>query len=577
MATQVADRRGAKMVESRAPPSPSTSHSRFAMPASAATSPPSADIAWRVVGLLNLYRVLVPVVLLAALWLSGQPLAMVPHPGLFLAACVVYLTAAVLLVIARRLRWSTLRLVALVNASVDSTAIGLILYASGGVASGFGILLVLPVLAMATLAKHRDALLIAAMAALAVLVQQFLVGLNAPLHFAEYTTAGVLGVVLFTIAVLAWPLANRIRESEATLRRQEVDLANLAQLSQYIVQHLRESILVVDDQDRIRLINESAAHMLGDEKAYPSALLGESSPRLLYLLERWRQSSGDTGIFPALEQTFIGADGAQVIRAHFAPLGTSTPAPVLVFLEDTSLITEKVQQTKLAALGRLSASIAHEIRNPVGAMSHAGQLLAESTHLEPQERRLTEIISKNAERVSGIIDSVLRLSRREEARLERLPLQTWSEEFCEEFGETMQWPAERLRVSGPTAEIEVRFDPSQLRQIVWNLCENAMRYAYPDGQALRAADGIEMRCGRLASNGRPYLEVADRGPGVAGDNIDRIFEPFFTGGRGTGLGLFLARELAQTNGATLLYEPRHGGGSIFRLVFADPRRWEVEL
>ncbi|HEX8756606.1 MAG TPA: ATP-binding protein [Steroidobacteraceae bacterium] len=547
------------------------------MPANAATSSAApADIAWRVVGLLNLYRMLVPLVLVSALWLSGQPLSMVPRPELFLVACVLYFTAAVLLVIARRLRWSTLRLVAMVNASVDSAAIGVILYASGGVSSGFGILLVLPVLAMATLAKHRDGLLIAAMAALAVLLQQFFVGLAEPTHFAEYTTAGVLGVVLFAIAVLAWPLANRIRESEATLRRQEVDLANLAQLSQYIVQHLRESILVVDHQDRIRLINESAARMLGDGKAFPDALLGEVSPRLLYLLERWRQSTGDTGIFPAAEQTFVGADGAQVIRAHFAPLGTATPAPVLVFLEDTTLITEKVQQSKLAALGRLSASIAHEIRNPVGAMSHAGQLLAESPHLEPQELRLTEIIRNNAERVSGIIDSVLRLSRREEARLEHLPLQTWSEEFREEFVETMQWPHERLRVSGPAVEIEVRFDPSQLRQIVWNLCENAMRYAYPDRQALGAGETIEMRCGRLASNGRPFLEVADRGPGVAGEHVDRIFEPFFTGGRGTGLGLFLARELAQANGATLLYEPRHGGGSLFRLVFADPRRWEVE-
>jgi two-component system, NtrC family, sensor histidine kinase PilS len=553
------------------------------MPATAETSPAApaapaahADLAWRVVGLLNLYRLLVPVVLLGAFSLAGQSLAVVPHRGLFLAACVLYLTAAVLLVVARRLRWSTLRLVALVNSSVDSTAIGLILYASGGVSSGFGILLVLPVLAMATLAKQRDALLIAAMAAIAVLVQQFFVGLGSPIRFSDYTTAGVLGVVLFGIAVLAWPLANRVRESEATMRRQEVDLANLAQLSQYIVQHLRESILVVDHQDRIRLINESAARMLGDEKAYPDALLGEASPRLLYLLERWRQSTGDTGIFPAAEQTFVGADGAQIIRAHFAPLGTSTPTPVLVFLEDTSLITEKVQQSKLAALGRLSASIAHEIRNPVGAMSHAGQLLAESPHLEAQERRLTEIIRSNAERVSSIIDSVLRLSRREEAHLERLPLQAWSEEFYEEFCDTMQWPRERLQMSGPSAEIEVRFDPSQLRQIAWNLCENAMRYAYADRQVLSADCAIEMRCGRLGSNGRPFLEVADRGPGVAREHIDRIFEPFFSGGRGTGLGLFLARELAQSNGATLLYEPRHGGGSVFRLVFADPRRWEVE-
>jgi two-component system, NtrC family, sensor histidine kinase PilS len=550
------------------------------MPAPAATSPaapaPQTDLAWRVVGLLNLYRLLVPLVLVGAVWLSRPQLATLPHPRIFLAACGAYFTAAVLLVIARRLRWSTLRLVALVNSSVDSAAVGIILYASGGVASGFGILLVLPVLAMAILANHRDALLIAAVAALAVLVQQFFVGLESSMRFTDYTTAGTLGVVLFAIAVLAWPLANRVRESEAAIRQQEVDLANLAQLSQYIVQHLRESILVIDHQDRIRLINESAARLLGDEKAYPDALLGEASPRLLYLLERWRQSTGDTGIFPTVEQTFVGADGAQIIRAHFAPLGTSTPAPVLVFLEDTSLITEKVQQTKLAALGRLSASIAHEIRNPVGAMSHAGQLLAESPHLEPQERRLTEIIRTNAERVSGIIDSVLRLSRREEAHVEPLPLPAWCEEFYEELCETMQWPRERLKLSGTSAEIEVRFDPSQLRQIVWNLCENAMRHAFGEREGDARRGAIEIRCGRLSANGRPFLEVADRGPGVAPEHIERIFEPFFSAGRGTGLGLYLARELAQANGATLLYEPRHGGGSVFRLVFADPRRWEVE-
>jgi two-component system sensor histidine kinase PilS (NtrC family) len=184
--------------------------------------------------------------------------------------------------------------------------------------------------------------------------------------------------VLFAVALFVWPIANRLRESEALVRRQEVDLANMAQLSQYIVQHLRESILVVDNADRIRLINESAAQLLGDRSAYPGALLGEASPRLLYLLETWRQGSGapsDPG------ESFVAADGGRMVRPHFAPLGGVSPAPVLVFLEDTTLIEEKVQQSKLAALGRLSASIAHEIRNPVGAMSHAGQLLGESENL----------------------------------------------------------------------------------------------------------------------------------------------------------------------------------------------------
>src|SRR6185295_13546284 len=134
--------------------------------------------------------------------------------------------------------------VALLNATVDAVGIALILYASGGVSSGLGILLVLPVGAMAVLGDNRDAFLIAAIAALAVLVQQIFTFLVGDSLVADYTTAGVLGAVLFAVAMFVWPIANRLRESEALVRRQEVDLANMAQLSQYIVQHLRESILV---------------------------------------------------------------------------------------------------------------------------------------------------------------------------------------------------------------------------------------------------------------------------------------------------------------------------------------------
>jgi two-component system sensor histidine kinase PilS (NtrC family) len=539
----------------------------------AATVPTTpTDLAWRVVGLLNLYRLLVPLVLIAVQALAGPQWALLAtQPRLFLSACVAYLTAAILLIIARRLAWSSLRIVALVNAGVDAAAIALILYASGGVSSGLGILLVLPVAATAVLAENRDAFLFAAIAAISVLVQQICVNIDGNAPSTDYTTAGVLGAVLFLIALSAWPIANRLRESEALVRRQEVDLANLAQLSQYIIQHLRESILVIDTHDRIRLINESAAHILGDTHAVPEALLGEASPRLLYLLETWRQNQGNTVVFPAPDQTFVAADGARIIRANFAPLGTSSPVPVIVFLEDTSLLTEKVQQSKLAALGRLSASIAHEIRNPVGAMSHAAQLLGESPTLAAGEKRLTEIMRTNADRVSTIINNVLRLSKREETRVESLSLVSWTDDFHEEFCETMQMPTTRLVTSSSMAGVEVRVDPTQLRQIVWNLCENALRHGATD----RPEEVVEIRHGRLSPTGRPFLQVMDRGPGVNPEFAERIFEPFYSGGRGTGLGLFLARELAQTNGATLLYEPRHGGGSIFRLVFADPRRWEA--
>ncbi len=541
------------------------------MPASlAAPAVTPSDLVWRVIGLLNLYRLLVPLVLLAMQGIASPVWSPVTaHPQLFVGACIAYFTAALLLIIARRLEWSSLRIVALVNASVDALAIAFILYAAGGVASGLGILLVLPVFALAVLADRRDAFLIAAVAAIAVLTQQVFSSISDSTPVTDYVTAGLLGAVLFGTSLATWPVAHRLRETDALVRRRELDLANLAQLSQYIVQHLRESLLVIDAQDRIRLINESAAEILGDQNAFPDALVGEASPRLMFLLESWRTGAGGGPESPA-DQSFVAADGARVIRPHFASLGSTSPGPVLVFLEDTSLLAEKVQQSKLAALGRLSASIAHEIRNPVGAMSHAGQLLAESPSLTSDDRRLTEIIRGNATRVSGIIDNVQRLSRREPARLERLTLSAWTEEFQTEFCDTMQFPRARVSMSN-TGDVEVRADPDQLRQILWNLCENALKHAVQDDPAR----GIEIRYGRMVTNTRPFVEVADRGEGVKPELAERIFEPFFSAGRGTGLGLFLARELAQANGATLLYEPRAGGGSIFRLVFPDRRRWEV--
>jgi two-component system sensor histidine kinase PilS (NtrC family) len=536
------------------------------MPLAVAPTAPT-DLAWRVIGLVNLYRLLVPPALYALFAFAGANSSLgEARPPLFLWTCIVYLAAGVAIVVGGRRLLPNLRVTTFVHAMVDAIAISLLMFASGGVASGIGILFVVPVGAMALLADNRDAFVLAALATMALFAQQIGGHVTGTADAADYPATGILGGIVFLVALLAWPLARRLRDTEATVRRQQVDLANLAQLSQYIVQHLRESIVVVDHENRIRLINETAAQLLGDRSAYPGALLGETSPQLLYLLETWRSRTATPA---ASVQTFVGADGGHVIQPHFASLGGSEPSPVIVFLEDTELLAAKIQQSKLAGLGRLSASIAHEIRNPVGAMSHAAQLLGESSSLTPEDKRLTEIVRTNGDRVREIIENVMSMARRENSRPERLILAEWLNGFREEFSATMQIVPERLSISSLLADVEVQVDPSQLRQIVWNLCENALKYGSTEPQSV-----IELRVGRLASTARPFLEVADRGPGIAVQNRERIFEPFFTGSeRGTGLGLFLARELAQTNGATLLYEPRTSGGSLFRLVFRDPERW----
>jgi two-component system, NtrC family, sensor histidine kinase PilS len=535
----------------------------------AAQDAASLDLVWRVVALANLYRLLLPPVLFTVnLFTRPTPSVGGTNTQLFLIVCVVYWMLGGLFAFGGRGHWPSRRIMVVAHTLLDSTAVAVLLYCSGGAGSGLGILLVIPVGAMALLAEGRTAFANAAIAALAILAQQiFSVAFgNAPTT--DYPLAGMQGGVIFLVALLAWPVSARLRESEALVRRAALDLANLAQVSQYIVQHLRESILVVDPDDYIRLINESAAQVLGEANAVPGALLGEVSPRLLYLLSTWRaddlmEPDGDS-------QTMLAADGARLIRPHFAPLGDTNPSPVIVFLEDTGEIAAKVQQTKLAALGRLSASIAHEIRNPVGALSHAAQLLAESPGLSDEDRRLTQIMQANSTRVSGIIDNILQLSRREAPRPEQLALGAWVARFREEFCATVQMPEQQLLIDTAAEDVQVRIDGSQLHQIAWNLCQNAVTHALPIGSDA----GILLRYGRLGGVGRPYLQVADRGPGITAADAERIFEPFFTRAqRGTGLGLFLARELSAANGATLLYEAREGGGSIFRIVFADPKRW----
>jgi two-component system sensor histidine kinase PilS (NtrC family) len=529
-------------------------------------NPQKIELNWRVLGILNLYRVLVPLVLLGLYALGGSRSLPVEFPHLFFAVALFYLCFGLASVVLVRRRSVSARLQTMIQAAVDIASLILLLHACGGIASGLGLLLLVPVGGLAFLLPPRSALFLASITAIAVLVHTIWQQIGGHSDISVYGTAGLLGLVLFTIAGSASVLATRMRESEDLVRQKELDLANLADLSQYIVQHLRESILVVDAADKIRLINESAADILGDVHAVPGALVGEVSPRLLYTLSTWRQSRPQDEEPPS----FVAADGARVIQPHFAPLGGSDPGPTLIFLEDTSLMAERVQQSKLAALGRLSASIAHEIRNPVGAMSHAGQLLAESPSISFSDRRLTDIIRSNSERVSTIINNVLQLSRRESIKPSRMTLADWLEEFLAEFCETMQVPRTSIAVNAGIEDLEVRFDPTHLHQVVWNLCDNAIKYGEPQ-------DGIKaaIRLNRLTPSYRPYLEVADRGAGIESQAADRIFEPFFTGRQGgTGLGLFIARELCQLNRSILLYENRAGGGSIFRVVFSDPQRWE---
>jgi two-component system sensor histidine kinase PilS (NtrC family) len=529
-----------------------------------------SDLTWRVLGTLNLFRLFVAVLLLGLFFASGDPRFFGErYPALFAATAAGYLVFSIVSGFAIRQRWVTAEPQILVQIAADIMAIVILMHSSGGISSGLGGLLVVFVGAGHLVLPLHVPAFFAALATLAVLGEQFFSQLGGVSDTSNYSAAGILGAIIFAISLAARPLARRIQFSEELARQRGVDLANLSELNEYIVQHLRESIVVVDADDRIRLINGSAAQLLGAADDCHGMALGEASQDLAGHVTEWRQHQAQN---PHAEFTMAAAEDSPRIKVHLAPLGKSDErsGPILVFLEDASLMNERVQQSKLASLGRLSASIAHEIRNPVGAMSHAGQLLAESEQISTDDLRLTEIIRTHAERVSHIIENVLQLSRRESSRPERFKLEPWLREFAQEFSRTLELQEDELSITNVTEDLEIRMDPTHLRQVLWNLCDNAVKYASETGGIM-----VELQAGQTQRTGQPYLEVLDRGHGVDPQTVDKIFEPFYTDRKGgTGLGLYISRELCELNRATLVFQPRDSGGSIFRIVFADPARWE---
>ena len=529
-----------------------------------------SDLTWRVLSTLNVFRLFLAVMLLGLFFASGDPRFFGDrYPALFSATAAGYLVFSIVSGLAIRQRWVTAGPQILAQVTVDILAIVVLMHSSGGISSGLGGLLVVFVGAGSLVLPLQVPAFFAAIATLAVLGEQFFSQLGGVSDTSNYSAAGVLGAIIFAISLAARPLARRIQFSEALARQRGVDLANLSELNEYIVQHLRESIVVVDADNRIRLINGSAAQLLGAPSDCHGTPLADASTDLAKHVAEWRKHQSETA---HTEFSLVAADDSARIKAHLAPLGKGAErsGPILVFLEDASLMNARVQQSKLASLGRLSASIAHEIRNPVGAMSHAGQLLAESNALTVDDLRLTEIIRIHAERVSHIIDNVLQLSRRESSRPERFNLEPWLKDFAQEFTRTLELQEGELSVAAVPGDLEIRMDPSHLRQVLWNLCDNAVKYASETGGIM-----VELQAGETQRTGQPFLEVLDHGHGVDPQTVDKIFEPFYTDrSGGTGLGLYISRELCELNRATLVFQPRDTGGSIFRIVFADPARWD---
>ena len=521
---------------------------------------------WRALGFFNLYRIIIASLFLLLVLTDTLPPPLGSyHPTGFSICAIVYICAAIMLQISMEMRLLGFTMQVFLQVLVDVLLLTGLMFTSGGISSGFGILMIVSVAGGSILTGGRMAYLFAAMASLAVLAEELYFWVYDYFPISNYTPAGLLGATFFTTAFLGHVFASRIHTSEALAAQRSVDLRNMARLNETIVQRMQSGILVLDSGGHIRLANDSARALLGGRELAAGTGLETVSSELAACHRQWVQDR------QAVTRLVQARHGGTDVWASLTGLPSGSGEDALIFLEDASRMRQRAQQLKLASLGRLTASIAHEIRNPLGAISHASQLLHEAEDTTATDRRLMDIIDTHCGRVNAIIENVLQLSRRQPSVPEGFLLQPWLEDFIQELlhNRGLTGPDAVIDVTPP--DLRVTMDPSQLHQVVTNLCENALRYS-------RGTPLLRLRAGLREDNQRPYLDIIDSGPGIPEGELEHIFEPFFTrDAQGTGLGLYIARELCEGNQASLQLQESSARGCCFRISFAHPDREQVMM
>ena len=520
---------------------------------------------WKLLKYFNFYRLAIAIAASAIAIFIGKytPFGEV-HPGLFLSSSVVYAIISLTAVFAIHWRKPDYESQATLLSFSDITLLTIVMHASGGLASGLGLMLVVAIAGTSLMLGKRLTIFYASLATIAVLLEHswsWLTGASGAENemMQGFPQVGLFGIGLYATAFFGYLLATRLRATEELAQRRGVDVANLTQLNELVIQRMQSGVVICDPQGSIRLINQSALKYLGiHNEADKKSSLNEISPDLAIQLFQWLGNSAvNRG-----RKVFTSPVGYTLLP-RFVSLGDKN-AVKLIFLEDMAILKQQAQQLKMAALARLTASIAHEIRNPLGALTNAAQLLGETMDTDnAEEKRLVKIIEEQSKRMNVIVQNVTQLSRRDRINPVQLELDSWLEDFLRQYSETVSVPREAF-VAHDINDIKVCVDPDQLYQVISNLCQNALRHSPPfTGTPL-----IKFQGGRDGED-RPLVDVIDWGAGVNPDIADNIFDPFFTTTpKGTGLGLYIARELCEGNGASLNYHPGEGGvGSRFRVTF----------
>ena len=510
-----------------------------------------ADSFWVSLRYFNVYRTAVASVFLLAVLIYRDELNLGSHNlVLFTYTSVVYLALATAFHIVLRKVPAHFHLQLTLQVMTDVLATTLLMYASGGMRSGLGVMLLISLAGAAMVSRGTLMLFYAALASIAVLLEQSYWVLVHDAATANFLQPGLMSIGYFATALITNQLAQRLIMNERVARQRGADLANQLRINQLVIQDVQDGVLVVDANGLVHQHNPQAIALLGHNPP-ELAQIEEYSDELARRLAAWRGTGG-----PAVVNMRFPESG-RLVRARFVEAGIAGGSFGLVFLEDLSKLQEQTQQLKLAALGRLTANIAHEIRNPLSAIGHAGDLLQEEAR-SPQRERLVQIIRDNTGRLDRMVRDVLQLSRRDRVQTESIRVRPYLLAFVDEFALKESIPRDGLAID-VEPELVIEFDRVHLNQVLWNLLGNAWRHSR------QRAGSVRVQAYRRGN--RVELHVLDDGDGVAKSLQAQLFEPFFTTfAGGTGLGLYIARELCAANGASLEYVD-HQQGADFRILW----------
>ena len=507
---------------------------------------------WRSLKLYNGYRLLIAILfLITQSALGNNPYSQSVEASLFSSLVLAYFIFSCISGILTWLEKPSIDYNLPTQIIIEIVFIVLLMHAQQDGVIGIGLLLIVTIASASLISEGRFALFYAALATIGILLEQSYQLISASKATQNYTNAVMLSLSCFATAWLAYSLAKRVQQSEWLAAQRGLDVKNMAQINALITHEMQDGVLVVDESLQIKHHNVQAKRLLAfnNEENESSNWQGKSlqtlSPEISEMIRRWMyEQSVPEESSPAntLKLSILSRE----LRLRLLPLAENRHEGAVIFIEDWSQMQTQAHQVKLAALGRLTANIAHEIRNPLSAISHANQLLQEEEDNNPATTRMLQIIADNVQRLDQIIKDVLELNRRDRTNQEMIHLENFMTDFYTQFCAVEKIPAHCFKLSLHNSDTMIAFDRRHLNQILWNLCKNGWRHSKNNENSLNITVTTSSKRQDV------QIEIADDGEGIPENVRNHLFEPFFTTEKsGTGLGLYIARELADANGAKL--------------------------